>query len=131
MADVKHMKWWGWGVEGVSFHHENKPAFRPFLIKIIDLDVNTPPVSPMSLDDSPIPAPLISDQLLAELTDAVGADNVVQDDLDRIVHTYGKSARDLLRIRAATSRECRTLWSIPATKLRCSSSSIAPWRRMR
>jgi alkyldihydroxyacetonephosphate synthase len=100
MAEVKHMKWWGWGVEGVSFHHEDKPAFRPFLIKIIDLDVNTPPVSPMSLDDLLIPAPLISDQLLAELTDAVGADNVVQDDLDRMVHTYGKSARDLLRIRA-------------------------------
>jgi alkyldihydroxyacetonephosphate synthase len=100
MPNVKHMKWWGWGVEGVSFHHEDKPAFRPFLIKIIDLDVNTPPVSPMSLDDLPIPAPLISDQLLAELTDAVGADNIVQDDLDRIVHTYGKSARDLLRIRA-------------------------------
>jgi alkyldihydroxyacetonephosphate synthase len=100
MPDVKHMKWWGWGVEGVSFHHEDKPAFRPFLIKIIDLDVNTPPVSPMSLDDLPIPALLISDQLLAELTDAVGADNVVQDDLDRMVHTYGKSARDLLRIRA-------------------------------
>jgi alkyldihydroxyacetonephosphate synthase len=100
MPDVKHMKWWGWGVEGVSFHHEDKPAFRPFLMKIIDLDVNTPPVSPISLDDLPIPAPLISDQLLGELTDAVGADNVVQDDLDRIVHTYGKSATDLLRIRA-------------------------------
>jgi alkyldihydroxyacetonephosphate synthase len=70
------------------------------LIKIIDLDVNTPPVSPMSLEDLSIPAPLIRDQLLAELTDAVGADNVVQDDLDRIVHTYGKSATDLLRVRA-------------------------------
>jgi alkyldihydroxyacetonephosphate synthase len=33
MPDVKHMKWWGWGVERVSFHHEDKPAFRPFLIK--------------------------------------------------------------------------------------------------
>ena len=41
MADVKHMKWWGWGVEGVSFHHENKPAFRPFVLNAIDLDVNT------------------------------------------------------------------------------------------
>jgi alkyldihydroxyacetonephosphate synthase len=54
----------------------------------------------MSLDDLPIPAPMISDQLLAELTDVVGADNAVRDDLERIVHTYGKSARDLLRIRA-------------------------------
>jgi alkyldihydroxyacetonephosphate synthase len=100
MPEVKHMKWWGWGVEGVSFHHENKPAFQPFVINAIDLDVNTPPMSPMSLHDLPIPAPLISDRLLAELTDAVGADNVAQDDLDRIVHTYGKSATDLLRIRA-------------------------------
>jgi alkyldihydroxyacetonephosphate synthase len=99
MADVKHMKWWGWGVEGVSFHHENKPAFRPFVINAIDLDVNTTPAAPMALDDLAIPAPLIGDQLLAELTDAVGAENAVQDDLDRIVHTYGKSARDLLRIR--------------------------------
>jgi len=100
MADVKHMKWWGWGVEGVSFHHENKPAFRPFVINAIDLDVNTAPAAPMSLDDLAIPAPLIGDQLLAELSDAVGAENAVQDDLDRIVHTYGKSARDLLRVRA-------------------------------
>jgi alkyldihydroxyacetonephosphate synthase len=100
MPDVKHMKWWGWGVEGVGFHHENKPGFRPFVINAIDLDVNTPPTAPVSIDDLPIPAPMISDQLLADLTDAVGAENAVQDDLDRIVHTYGKSARDLLRIRA-------------------------------
>ena len=99
MADVKHMKWWGWGVEGVSFHHENKPAFRPFVINAIDLDVDTTPAAPIALDDLAIPAPLIGDQLLAELADAVGAENAVQDDLDRIVHTYGKSARDLLRIR--------------------------------
>jgi alkyldihydroxyacetonephosphate synthase len=100
MPDVKHMKWWGWGVEGVGFHHENKPGFRPFVINAIDLDVNTPPTAPVSIGDLPIPAPTISDQLLAGLTDAVGTENAVQDDLDRIVHTYGKSARDLLRIRA-------------------------------
>jgi alkyldihydroxyacetonephosphate synthase len=100
MPDVKHMKWWGWGVEGVSFHHENKPAFRAFVINAIDLDVNTPPMAPMSLDDLSIPAPMISDQLLAELIDAVDAENAVKDDLDRLVHTYGKSLRDLLRIRA-------------------------------
>ena len=31
MTGVKHMKWWGWGVEGVAFHHEDKPAFAPFV----------------------------------------------------------------------------------------------------
>ena len=100
MPDVKHMKWWGWGIEGVSFHHENKPAFRPFVIDAIDLDVNATPVAPMSLEELSIPRPMISGQLLAELRDAVGSENAVEDDLDRLVHTYGKSARDLLRIRA-------------------------------
>jgi alkyldihydroxyacetonephosphate synthase len=100
LPDVKHMKWWGWGVEGVAFHHEDKPAFRPFVINAIDLDVNTTPTAPLSLENLPIPAPLISAQLLDELAAAVGADFAVQDDLDRIVHTYGKSVRDLLRLRA-------------------------------
>jgi alkyldihydroxyacetonephosphate synthase len=100
MPDVKHMKWWGWGVEGVAFHHEDKPAFRPFVINAIDLDVNTTPTAPLSLEELPVPAPMISAELLDELTRAVGAENAIQDDLDRIVHTYGKSVRDLLRLRA-------------------------------
>src|SRR6188472_749947 len=100
MPDVKHMKWWGWGVEGVSFHHEDKPAFRPFVINAIDLDVDTKPAAPISLEELPVPAPMISIELLDELIGAVGAENAIQDDLDRIVHTYGKSVRDLLRLRA-------------------------------
>ena len=29
MPDVKHMKWWGWGIEGVGFHHETGLLFGP------------------------------------------------------------------------------------------------------
>jgi alkyldihydroxyacetonephosphate synthase len=100
MATVPHMKWWGWGVEGISFHHEDKPKLRPFVQQAVDLDLNTPPAPPMKLEDLPIPTPVISDELLEELTEAVGIDNVHSDDFDRIVHTYGKSLRDLLRLRA-------------------------------
>jgi alkyldihydroxyacetonephosphate synthase len=100
MPDVKHMKWWGWGVEGVAFHHEDKPGFRPFVIEAIDLDVNTEPTAALASDALDVPRPMISDEVVAELTDAVGPDNVVSDDADRIVHTYGKSVRDLLRLRA-------------------------------
>ena len=100
MPDVKHMKWWGWGVEGVAFHHEDKPGFRPFVIEAIDLDVDTEPTAALSLDPMTVPRPMISDELVDELADAVGRPNVVSDDADRIVHTYGKSVRDLLRLRA-------------------------------
>ena len=99
MPDVKHMKWWGWGVEGVAFHHEDKPGFRPFVIEAVDLDVAVEPTA-RPLEELDVPRPLIPAELVAELRDAVGPDNLVTSDDDRIVHTYGKSVRDLLRLRA-------------------------------
>jgi alkyldihydroxyacetonephosphate synthase len=99
MPDVKHMKWWGWGVEGVAFHHEDKPGFRPFVIEAVDLDVAVEPTA-RPLEQLDVPRPLIPAELVAELRDAVGPDNLVTSDDDRIVHTYGKSVRDLLRLRA-------------------------------
>jgi alkyldihydroxyacetonephosphate synthase len=101
MPSVKHMKWWGWGVEGVAFHHEDKPGLQPFVLKVIDVDLNAAPQPPMELTDLAVPGPTISPELLGELTDAVGAEHVKSDDLERIVHTYGKSLRDLLRLRAS------------------------------
>ncbi len=99
MPDVKHMKWWGWGVEGVAFHHEDKPGFRPFVIEAVDLDVNVEPTAG-SLDPLEVPRPMIPAELVAELRDAVGPDNLVSTDDHRIIHTYGKSVRDLLRLRS-------------------------------
>ncbi|GAA1828923.1 FAD-binding oxidoreductase [Microlunatus capsulatus] len=99
MPAVQHMKWYGWGVEGVSFHHEDKPALRPFVQEIIDLDLATPPKPRTQLSDLDIPAPRISPELHAALVAVVGVDNAVDEDEDRIVHTYGKSIRDLMRLR--------------------------------
>jgi alkyldihydroxyacetonephosphate synthase len=100
MAAVKHMKWWGWGVEGVSFHWQDKPAFPAFLSRATGVDVTREPVPPKSIDELAVPAPQISDDVRGRVTDAVGATHVNYDDLDRVVHTYGKSLRDLLRLRA-------------------------------
>ena len=41
MTDVKHMKWWGWGVDGVGFHHEDKPGFAAFVQFAVGLDLAT------------------------------------------------------------------------------------------
>ncbi|MGI3779608.1 MAG: FAD-binding oxidoreductase [Janthinobacterium lividum] len=101
MPAVKHMKWWGWGVEGVSFHWEDKPAFPAFVSRAVGIDITQAPESPKSIEELHVPAPQISDDVRGRLTDAVGATNVAYDDLERVVHTYGKSLRDLLRLRAA------------------------------
>ena len=70
------------------------------MIEAVDLDVTVEPTAPRSQDLPDVPRPMISAELAAELRDAVGPDNLVTTDDDRIVHTYGKSVRDLLRLRA-------------------------------
>ncbi len=101
MTGVKHMKWWGWGVEGVAFHHEDKPAFAPFVSDKVGLDITGEPVVPPELESLPVPVPKLTDAFLAQLTEALGEEHVHTETLDRIVHTYGKSLRDLVRLRRA------------------------------
>ncbi|MGN6446731.1 FAD-binding oxidoreductase [Amnibacterium sp.] len=100
-APVEHMKWWGWGVPGVAFHHEDKPAFAPFVLKAVGLDLHA--VRPLDQPDFgaiDVPASIAGGDLRAALADAVGAERVRDGDLDRVVHTYGKSIRDLIKVRA-------------------------------
>ena len=101
MSDVKHMKWWGWGVEGVGFHWEDKPGFAPFVLKAVGLDLHeAKPVDPPEFDDLSIAPPVVKPAFLKTLQAIVGVDDATVDPMERVVHTYGKSLRDLVRIRA-------------------------------
>ena len=99
-ASIARMKWNGWGVEGVEFGFDNKPNFAPFVLKAVGLDVTTPGAAQLAFDELDVPATLAGDDLIAGLTAAIGEAYVGTDDHDRVVHTFGKSLRDLLRIRS-------------------------------
>ena len=99
MTVVKHMKWWGWGEEGVSFRHNDKPAFLAFLKSAIDIDVTKEPARVADFARLPIPASLASPAQRSSLQALVGSDNVMDDPLERVIHSYGKGLRDLVRIR--------------------------------
>jgi alkyldihydroxyacetonephosphate synthase len=96
---MQHMKWWGWGEEGVSFQHNDKPAFAAFIKTHIDVDVTQEPATVAPLDKLPIAPSLAPPALRAALQAVVGPDNLKDDALDRVVHAYGKGLRDLVRIR--------------------------------
>jgi alkyldihydroxyacetonephosphate synthase len=89
------MKWWGWGDDGVSFTHEDKPALAPFLKDVLDLDVTRVASRPTSFEHLNVPAPSVSPDLSA----ALAAADLSTDPLDRVVHARGKSLRDLVRHR--------------------------------
>ena len=101
MTDVKHMKWWGWGVEGVAFEHEDKPGFAPFILENLALDLHaTQPTGQPSFDSVTVAKSLATAPFLKTLSDIVGEENVTTEKMERVVHAYGKSLRDLVRIRA-------------------------------
>jgi alkyldihydroxyacetonephosphate synthase len=100
--DVKHMKWWGWGLEGVAFHFEDKPGFAPFVEYAVGLDLNSATTTPVAaFEDIAVPAGRASAGFIDELTAIVGASYITTADIDRVVHTFGKSIRDLIRVRAS------------------------------
>jgi alkyldihydroxyacetonephosphate synthase len=101
VTDVQHMKWWGWGLDGVAFHHEDKPGFAPFILEQLALDLHAvTPTGMPSFDKVTVAKSLISAPLQKSLSDVVGAEYVTTDKMERVVHAYGKSLRDLVRIRA-------------------------------
>jgi alkyldihydroxyacetonephosphate synthase len=93
------MKWWGWGIEGVGFTHEDKPDLGPFIKQAVGLEVGGVTTPPIRFEDLAIPEPELPPGLLAALVRAVSAPFVSDDPLDRVVHARGKSLRDLIRQR--------------------------------
>ena len=100
MADptMRHMKWWGWGDEDVTFSDADKPKLWPYLkgeLGLVD-DHRTPPVSFEEID---LPAAKTNAPFTTVLESALEADQLSATKKDRLVHAAGKAFRDLFRLR--------------------------------
>jgi alkyldihydroxyacetonephosphate synthase len=93
------MKWWGWGLEGAEFTHDDKPDLGAFIKEAVGVDVGRVTAGPIHFEDLQIAEPRLPDDLRAALEQAVTAEFVSIEPLDRVVHTRGKSLRDLIRQR--------------------------------
>src|SRR5947209_6966117 len=90
------MKWWGWGQDGVAFTHDDKPDLAPFIERVLGIRVGPPTAAPVRFEELPVPEPEAPDGLRDALEQAVGADFVSVERMDRVVHARGKSLRDLI-----------------------------------
>jgi alkyldihydroxyacetonephosphate synthase len=97
-AEVKHMKWWGWGEQGVSFDLSDRPGVWPFLAA--QLGITEPEMTPpVRFEDIHLPAQKRHEPFLADLLRALRPDQLRDDKMERLVHAAGKSFRDLWRLR--------------------------------
>ena len=97
---VKQHKWWGWGEEGRSYHHDDKPKFAPFVKKLVGVDINAPVAPLPKLSDLDVPPSQLEKELRDTLVGISGAEYVQSDDETRVIHGLGKGVRDLMRVRA-------------------------------
>jgi alkyldihydroxyacetonephosphate synthase len=93
------MKWWGWGEDHISFTHTDKPALAPFVRERLGVDLDRPAAPPPRFSDLDVPESRCPDVLRRTLTEVVGAEFVAVDPHARVVHAFGKSLRDLVRVR--------------------------------
>jgi len=97
LHNPEKMKWWGWGREGESYPIPNPQGFWSFLEQNLGPLEQSPRVS--SLNNIALPPSRLTSKDLEELKELFGESGVTADDADRIMHSFGKSYVDLLRIR--------------------------------
>lgn len=90
------MLWSGWGDPAQA---ERLAGERLALLQAA-LNVPAEGLAQVSLEEVRLPEPRLPDAARSALLEAVGAENLRDDDRTRVLHTRGKSTPDLLRIRS-------------------------------
>ena len=97
-ADIRHMKWWGWGHEDVTFDDSTKPELWPYLKRELGVD-EIRWEKPVAFEDVTLPEQKNNEAFLAAIGVGLGEGQVVDDKKSRLVHAAGKSFRDLWLMR--------------------------------
>jgi len=96
--DIRHMKWWGWGHEDVTFDDSTKPELWPYLKRELGVD-EIRWEKPVAFEDVTLPEQKKNEAFLAAIQAGLGDGQVVDDKKSRLVHAAGKSFRDLWLMR--------------------------------
>ena len=97
-TNIRHMKWWGWGYEDITFNDSEKPELWPYLKRELGVD-EIRWNKPINFDEVTLPNQKNNDAFLAALEQKLDSDQIVEDKKTRLIHAAGKSFRDLWLIR--------------------------------
>jgi alkyldihydroxyacetonephosphate synthase len=98
-ARYRH-KWWGWGPEGIDYDMSGRTTFWPWIRRVTGVEGKTDVFHGIGREDIRLPERRTGSALEQELAGRLKADQVRTDDDDRLSHAFGRSYRDLVRIRS-------------------------------
>ncbi len=92
------MKWWGWGDPKLTFPMKDKPDLWPWIRKTLGIQTErqTPPVHRVAIQ---LPPPRSSSAFVTGLSAILKPEQITTDEEERLLHSYGKSYPDLVRVR--------------------------------
>jgi alkyldihydroxyacetonephosphate synthase len=93
------MKWYGWGAEGQRFDPVDRPGVWSYAQAHLGIAEHLPRNVPVAAEHIALPAPIENAPFLTAVTEILGAASCSQSAVDRLLHAYGKSTRDLWRMR--------------------------------
>ena len=95
-----HHKWWGWGPETRAYDMTSRPKFWPFVKQALQFADDHPTQRRVSRESIRLPCPRRCEAFLAAVAAALAPDQISFDEDDRLGHAYGRSFRDVQRLRA-------------------------------
>ena len=98
--DIKNLRWWGWGTLDQSFDLKGRTAFWPGLERMLEAPRDRELRPSVTLEDIDLRPTRLDDRRLTSLRKLLGNEAVFTDRRTRVEHAYGKSYRDLVRVRA-------------------------------
>jgi len=93
------MKWWGWGDEQTEFDISNRPDLWPFIKHNLGIEGEPPSCRPVEFESIALPQACVDSEFLRELARRVGPGRIAAGKKERLAHAFGKSFRDLWRVR--------------------------------
>lgn len=98
--DIPNLRWWGWGTLEQTYSLDDRPYLWPTLRQWLALPEDILHIPPVLLEDIDLRPPRLTGADLSALHKIVGEDAVRVDRRARVEHAFGKSYRDLVRVRA-------------------------------
>jgi len=99
MHKTEQMKWWGWGGENIEFNIDDKPDLWPFIKMVTGITDNIKKTPPVKLEDIELPRRTLNSKFVNDIESFIDHSRIKFDKQERLIHSYGKSFRDLWRIR--------------------------------
>lgn len=93
-------KWWGWGPPHLTYEMESRSAFWPFIERVGEFAHRRPVFRPVDRAAVTLPPRRADSAVESALRVVVSPHQLRTDEDDRLAHAYGRSYRDLVRIRS-------------------------------